>query len=95
MYKLHFREYGNTNTRYCYIKSATLPNQWTVATICMKFSPLDNKLIAVTTHEHLLETCPELRKAIHETLLPLLEKAHKSNAESIINTFMLIHADVK
>jgi hypothetical protein len=61
----------------------------------MKFSPLDNKLVAISILENCLTAYPELHKAINETLLPLLEKAHKSNVENIISIFMIIYDDVK
>ena len=97
MFKTHFRDYGNTHTKYCYIRfNGRDPiNQLHIATLCMNFSSIDNKLIAVTILENCLTAYPELHKAITETLFPLLEKAHKSNVENIISIFMLIYDDVK
>ena len=97
MFQAHFRDYGNTSTTYCYIrlKGSDPIYQLHVATLCINFSSIDNKLLSVSITEHELEPYPELHKAINETLFPLLEKADKSNAESIINTFMLIYDDAK
>ena len=97
MYKIHFKDYGNTNTAYCYIRfNGRNPiNQSHVATLCMHFSSIDNKLLSVSVLEYSLATYPELIKAIKETLRPLLEGAHKSNVENIISTFMIIYTDVK
>ena len=61
----------------------------------MNFSSVDGKLLAVYIPEHRLAKYPELSKAIHETLFPLLKGAHKSDAEKIINTFIIIYDDVK
>ena len=97
MYKTHFRDYGNTSTTYCYIRlyGRDPINQLHIATLCINFSSIDNKLLSVSITEHRLEAYPDLHKAIQETLFPLLEKAHKNDAENIINTFMLIYDDVK
>ena len=96
MFKIHFKDYGNTNTAYCYIRfNGRNPiNQSHVATLCMHFSSIDNKLLSVSVLDH-LATYSELIKAIKETLRPLLEGAHKSNVENIISTFMIIYTDVK
>ena len=97
MFQIHFSDYGNTSTTYCYIRfNGRDPiNQLHIATLCIKFSPLDNKLVAVSILENCLTAYPELHKAIQETLLPLLKEVHKNNAESIINTFMIIYTDIK
>lgn len=95
MFQIHFKDYGNTDTKYCYIKNDTLSSQLHVVTLCMRFSPLDNKLLTVSIPKHRLAAYPELRKAINETLLPLLKGAHKSNVENIIIIFMIIYVDVK
>ena len=97
MYKIHFKDYGITNTKYCFIRlNGHNPiNTLHIATLCMNFSSVDGKLLAVYIPEHRLAKYPELSKAIHETLFPLLKGAHKSDAEKIINTFIIIYDDVK
>ena len=93
MFQTHFSDYGNTSTTYCYISLIGRDpiNRLHVATLCMNFSPIDNKLLTIHIPKHRLATYPELYKAIPETLYPLLKRAHKSNVESIINTFMIIY----
>ena len=97
MFQIHFRDYGDTDTKYCYIKlnSHNSINTLHIAALRMRFSPLDNKLVEISILENCLTAYPELHKAITETLFPLLEKAHKSNVENIISIFMLIYDDVK
>ena len=97
MFKAHFRDYGNTSTTYCYIRlyGRDPINQLHIATLCINFSSTDNKLLSVHIAEHCLTAYPDLHKAIQETLFPLLKGVHKNDVESIINTFMLIYADVK
>ena len=97
MFQIHFRDSGITNTKYCFIRlnGHNPTNQSHVATLCMNFSSVDGKLLAVYIPEHRLAKYPELSKAIHETLFPLLKGAHKSDAEKIINTFIIIYDDVK
>ena len=96
MFQIHFKDYDITDTKYCYIrlKDRDPINQLHIATLRMKFSYIDNKLLTVHIPQHRLAKYPELHKAIQETLFPLLEKAHKNDVENIINTFMLIYADV-
>ncbi len=93
MFQIHFRDYDNTNTKYCHIrlKGSDTLYQLDVATLRMQFSSIDNKLLKIQIGEHQLITYPELHRAINETLLPLLEKAHKSNVENIISIFMIIY----
>ena len=97
MFQTHFRDFSHSNTKCCYVKLNDRDpiNQLHILTLCMNFSSIDNKLIEVSIPEYSLVTYPEVSKAIQETLFPLLKGVHKSNAESIINTFMLIYADVK
>ena len=97
MFQIHFRDSGITNTKYCFIRlNGHNPiNTLHIATLCMNFSSVDGKLLAVYIPEHRLAKYPELSKAIHETLYPLLKRAHKSNVENIISIFMIIYDDVK
>ena len=97
MFQIHFRDSGITNTKYCFIRlNGHNPiNTLHIATLCMNFSSVDGKLLAVYIPEHRLAKYPELSKAIHETLFPLLKGAHKSDAEKIINTFIISYDDVK
>ena len=93
MFQIHFGDYDATTAKYCYIRLND-PNpikQLHIVTLFMRFIPRNNKLVGITITKHRLEAYPELDKAIHETLLPLLEKAHKSNVENIINTFMIFY----
>ena len=96
MFQIHFSDYGNTSTTYCYISliGRDLINRLHVATLCMTFSPINNKLLTMHIPKHRLAKYPELHEAIPGTLYPLLKKAHKNDVENIINTFMLIYADV-
>mgnify|MGYP006349465793 CR=1 FL=1 len=96
MFKTYFKDYDITDTKYCYIrlKGHNPINTLHIATLRMKFSCIDNKLLTAHIAEHALTAYPELHKAIQETLFPLLKGEHKNNAENIINTFMLIYADV-
>ena len=93
MFQIHFRDYGIANTKYVYIrlKGSSTVNQLHVATLRMQFSSIDDKLLKIQILEHHLITYPELHRAINETLLPLLVKAHKSNVENIISIFMIIY----
>ena len=97
MFQIHFRDFSHSNMKCCYIKlNGREPiDQLHIFTLCMKFSFIDDKLLEVFIPEYSLATYPELSKPMQETLFPLLEKADKSNVESIINTFMLIYDDVK
>ena len=96
MFQIHFKDYAITDTKCCYIRlNGRNPiNQLHILTLCMKFSHIDNKLLEVFIPEYSLATYPELSKPMQETLFPLLKGVHKSNVESIINTFMLIYDDV-
>ena len=96
MFQTHFRDFSYSDTKCCYIRlNGHNPiDQLHIATLRMKFSSIDNKLRAVHIAEHTLTAYPELHKAIQETLFPLLKGVHKNDAENIINTFMLIYADV-
>lgn len=96
MFQIHFKDYDITDTKYCYIRlNGHNPiNTLHIATLRMKFSCIDNKLLTVHIPEHRLAAYPELYKAILETLFPLLKGAHKSNVENIISIFMIIYDDV-
>lgn len=94
MFKVYFRDYGNTNMKYCYIHnyhSDSIVNKLHIVTLCMHFSQSNNKLLGVSIIEDGLKLYPELRKAIQEVLFPLLEDQHRNNVENIINTFMVIY----
>ena len=97
MFQIHFRDFSHNDMKCCYVKlnDHNPINQLHILTLCMNFSSIDNKLIAVTIPEHRLKICLELHKAIQETLFPLLKGVHKNDVENIINTFMIIYDDVK